>query len=105
MPLSSSVSNVDNNGEGDSLPEDSNTKKVHFKELGVNPKCMMVVEDSITKKVYPKESDVIPEDVMVVESSPMPSFSWKDMLVGKENPAKNVSDNGHLLVDNFSLTE
>ncbi|MBA0662026.1 hypothetical protein Goklo_006228 [Gossypium klotzschianum] len=50
MLSSSSVSNVDNNGEGDSLPEDSITKKVRFKESNVNLEVVMVVEDSNTKK-------------------------------------------------------
>ncbi|MBA0859477.1 hypothetical protein Goshw_007233 [Gossypium schwendimanii] len=41
MFSSSSVSNVDNNGEGDSLSEDSNTKKVRFKESNVIPEDVM----------------------------------------------------------------
>ncbi|MBA0568324.1 hypothetical protein Golob_005827 [Gossypium lobatum] len=100
MLSSSSVSNVDNNGEGDSLPEDSITKKVRFKESNVNLEDVMVVEDSNTKKVRFKESDVIPEDVMVVESSPTPSLSWKDMLAGKDTPdvKKSVVD-GVLSID------
>ncbi|KAK5819750.1 hypothetical protein PVK06_024773 [Gossypium arboreum] len=44
MLSSSSVSNMDNNGEGDSLPKDSNTKKVRFTELDVIPEDMIVVE-------------------------------------------------------------
>ncbi|MBA0715180.1 hypothetical protein Golax_014098 [Gossypium laxum] len=82
MFSSSSISNVDNNGEGDSLSEDSNTKKVRF-----------------------KESDVIPEDVMVVESSPTLSLSWKDMLVGKDTFVQNNTNGGQFLVDNFSLID
>ncbi|PPE00263.1 hypothetical protein GOBAR_DD02700 [Gossypium barbadense] len=50
MLSSSSVSNVDNNGESDSLTEDSITKKVCFKESNVNLEDVMVVEDSNTKK-------------------------------------------------------
>ncbi|MBA0617573.1 hypothetical protein Godav_027008 [Gossypium davidsonii] len=74
MLSSHSVSNVDNNEEGDSLSEDSNTTKVRF-----------------------KESDVIPEDVMVVESSPTPSFSSKDMLVGKDSFVQNNTNGGQFL--------
>ncbi|KAG8472190.1 hypothetical protein CXB51_036149 [Gossypium anomalum] len=90
MLLSSSVSSVDNNGEGDSLLKDSNIKKVRFKESGVNFEGVMVVEDSITKEVHPKESDMIPEEVMVVESSPTPSLSWKDMLDVKKSVVDGV---------------
>ncbi|PPD75580.1 hypothetical protein GOBAR_DD27489 [Gossypium barbadense] len=82
MLSSPSFSNVDNNGEGDSLSEDSNTKKVRF-----------------------MESDVIPEDVMVVESSPTPSLSSKDMLVGKDTFVQNNTNRGQFLVDNLSLIE
>ncbi|MBA0867580.1 hypothetical protein Goshw_001576, partial [Gossypium schwendimanii] len=85
---------LDFNGEGDSLPEDSITKKVHFKESNVNLEDVMVVEDSNTKKVCFKEPDVIPEVMMVVESSPTPSLFWKDMLPGKDTPdvKKSVVD-------------
>ncbi|MBA0589887.1 hypothetical protein Gorai_018613 [Gossypium raimondii] len=82
MLSSPSVSNVDNNGEGDSLSEDSNTEKVRF-----------------------KESDVILEDVMVVESSPTPFLSSKDMLVGKDTFVQNNTNGGQFLVDKLSLIE
>ncbi|KAH1074451.1 hypothetical protein J1N35_026779 [Gossypium stocksii] len=42
---------------------------------------------------------------MVVESSPMPSLSWKDILVGKDTFVQNNTNDGHFFVDNFSLTE
>ncbi|KAK5775447.1 hypothetical protein GOBAR_AA20136 [Gossypium barbadense] len=74
MFSSSSISNVDNNGEGDSLPEDSIIKKVHFKESNVITEDVMAVEDSNTKKVRFKDSDGSSEDVMVVESSLTPSL-------------------------------
>ncbi|KAH1123279.1 hypothetical protein J1N35_006439 [Gossypium stocksii] len=63
----------------------------------------MTVEDF--KERCSKESEVAPEDVMVMDPFPTSLISWKDMLVGKENPVKNVSDDGHFLADNFSLTE
>ncbi|MBA0560222.1 hypothetical protein Golob_017135 [Gossypium lobatum] len=46
MFSSSSVSNVDNTREGDSLSEDSNTKKVRFKESDVIPEYVMDVKKS-----------------------------------------------------------
>ncbi|KAH1106534.1 hypothetical protein J1N35_010302 [Gossypium stocksii] len=104
MLSSSSISKVGNIEEGDSFPDNSIAKKVRFKDPDVITEDVMAVEDSNTKKVRFKESDGAFEDVMVVESSPMPSISWKDMLVGKDTPALNDTNGGHFLVNKFSLT-
>ncbi|MBA0845621.1 hypothetical protein Goarm_022635 [Gossypium armourianum] len=42
---------------------------------------------------------------MVVESSPTPSLSSKDMLVGKDTFVQNNTNGGQFLVDNLSLIE
>ncbi|KAG8496900.1 hypothetical protein CXB51_008011 [Gossypium anomalum] len=47
-------------GNGENLPGDLNTKKVHFKDL----KTILDVE-------------------MVAESTSAPTLSWKDMVLGK----------------------
>ncbi|MFQ6640611.1 hypothetical protein Gotur_016565 [Gossypium turneri] len=70
------------NGEEDIPPEDPNTKKVRF-----------------------KESNEILEDVMVVEPSPMPSLSWKDLLVGKETIEQKDASGTQHVDDSFSLLE
>ncbi|MBA0771169.1 hypothetical protein Gotri_019681, partial [Gossypium trilobum] len=79
---SSSVATVNGNREDVSIPKDSNTKKVQF-----------------------KESHSTPEDVMVVDPLPVPSLSWKDMLVGKETFDQINKSDGQYFADNFSLTE
>ncbi|MBA0596415.1 hypothetical protein Gorai_013235 [Gossypium raimondii] len=76
------ISSCDRNGEEDIPPEDPNTKKVRF-----------------------KESNEILEDVMVVEPSPMPSLSWKDLLVGKETIEQKDASGTQHVDDSFSLLE
>lgn len=78
----------------------------------MNTKDAMAVEDSNTKKVYFKESDGSPKNVMVVESSPTPSLSWKDMLLGIDTPVVcfkcgcyRHSKENYPVVINSSVTE
>ncbi|KAK5771113.1 hypothetical protein PVK06_047288 [Gossypium arboreum] len=62
-------------------------------------------DDSNTKKVRFKESDVSSDDVMVVDPLPEPLLSWKDMLVGKETLDLNNTSEDQCSADSFALTE
>ncbi|PPS13259.1 hypothetical protein GOBAR_AA07380 [Gossypium barbadense] len=42
---------------------------------------------------------------MVVDPLPVPSLSWKDMLVGKESFVQNNTSDRQSFADNFSLIE
>ncbi|KAA3462643.1 hypothetical protein EPI10_029110 [Gossypium australe] len=70
-----------------------------------NEEDASILEDSNTKKVRFKESDAIPEEVMFVDPPPVPSLSWNDMLVGKEIFYQINKSDGQYFADNFSLTE
>ncbi|PPS13453.1 hypothetical protein GOBAR_AA07127 [Gossypium barbadense] len=63
------------------------------------------LDDSNTKKVRFKESDVSSDDVMVVDPLPEPSLSWKDMLVGKETLDLNNTSEDQCSADSFALTK
>ncbi|KAK5833057.1 hypothetical protein PVK06_016868 [Gossypium arboreum] len=40
-----------------------------------------IIEDSNSKKICFKDTDATLEDVMVVDPIPVPTLTWKDMLV------------------------
>ncbi|KAA3486517.1 reverse transcriptase [Gossypium australe] len=82
MLSTSLAESANGNGDDISIPDDSNTKKVRF-----------------------KDSDMSPDDVMVVDPLPEPSLSWKDMLVGKETLDLNNTHEGQYSVDSFALTK
>ncbi|KAK5771958.1 hypothetical protein PVK06_048214 [Gossypium arboreum] len=82
MFSSSSIDTANRNGVGMSITDDSNTKKIRF-----------------------KESDASPNDMMVVDPIPKPSLSWKDMLVGKETLDLTNKNDGQHFVDSFALIE
>ncbi|PPS01333.1 hypothetical protein GOBAR_AA19330 [Gossypium barbadense] len=82
MLLSSSAGLANENGDDISIIEDSNTKKVYFKDL-----------------------DATLDDVMVVDPLPVPSLSWKGMLVGKETLDQSNKNGDQLFDNSLSLTE
>ncbi|KAH1090146.1 hypothetical protein J1N35_017403 [Gossypium stocksii] len=81
--LSSSSGDLANgNGDDASIPDDSNTKKVHF-----------------------KGSDVSSEDVMVEDPILEPSLPSKNMLVGKETLDQNNKKGRQHFDNSFALIE
>ncbi|MBA0672731.1 hypothetical protein Goklo_029724 [Gossypium klotzschianum] len=80
--MENSNSLYDRNGEGDNPLDDPNIKKVRFKELEISP-----------------------EDVMVVDSTPTPTLSWKDLVLGKSSLELNEVSGDHFVDGGFSLIE
>ncbi|PPD93498.1 hypothetical protein GOBAR_DD09564 [Gossypium barbadense] len=80
--MENSNSLYDRNGEGDNPLDDPNIKKVRFKEL-----------------------DISPEDVMVVDSTPTPTLSRNDLVLGKSSLELNEVSGDHFVDGGFSLIE
>lgn len=69
-----------------------------------NGEYISIVEDSNTKKVRFKDTDAALEDVMVVDPLPVSPLSWKDKLLGKDNLNQDHKNEVQLAADSFFLS-